>query len=148
MEQLPYIDEHSITIDATCERVWGALGQALRKDFGGSASAPLTRLLGVSPAGARGNWRGTLHPGDALPGFAVAETHPPERLDLRGQHRFSSYALVFELDAIGATRCTLRAQTWAEFPGPIGRVYRALVIGSGGHRLIVRRLLRNVARHA
>ncbi len=148
MEQLPYIDEHSITIDATCEHVWGALAQALRTDFGGAASAPLTRLLGVTPAQARGNWRGTLQAGDALPGFAVAETHAPERLELRGRHRFSRYALVFELDAIGTARCTLRAQTWAEFPGPIGRVYRALVIGTGGHRLIVRRLLCNVARRA
>jgi hypothetical protein len=148
MEQLPYIDEHSITIDATCERVWSALAQALRRDFGGSASAPLTRVLGVAPAKARGNWRGTLHPGDALPGFAVVETHPPERLELRGRHRFSSYALIFELDAIDPARCTLRAQTLAEFPGPIGRIYHVFVIGSGGHRVVVRRLLRNVARRA
>ncbi|MGA2164289.1 MAG: SRPBCC family protein [Solirubrobacteraceae bacterium] len=148
MEQLPYIDEHSITIDVTRERVWSVLAQALRRHFGGSASAPLTRLLGVAPAEARGNWRETVHTGDTLPGFAVAETRPPERLELRGRHRFSSYTLIFELDAIGAARCTLRAQTWAEFPGPVGRVYRAFVIGSGGHRLILKRLLRNVARHA
>lgn len=148
MEQLPYIDEHSTTIDASCERVWSLLTQALRKDFGSSGSAPVARALGLVPAKTRGDWRGTLHPGDALPGFAVAETHPPERLELRGRHRFSSYALVFELNATGAAGCTLRAQTWAEFPGPIGHAYRALVIGSGGHRLIVRRLLRNVARHA
>ncbi len=148
MEQLPYIDEHSITIDAAREHVWDVLAQVLRKDFGGPASAPLTRLLAVVPAEERGDRRGTLHTGDALPGFAVAETRVPERLELRGRHRFSSYALVFELDATGTDRCTLRAQTWAEFPGPIGRVYRALVVGSGGHRLVVCRLLRNVARHA
>jgi hypothetical protein len=147
MEQLPYIDEHSIVIDATREQVWGVLAPALRSDLGGTAPAPLTRLLGLTPAESRGNWRGTLHPGDALPGFAVAETHAPERLALRGRHRFSSYVLVFELDATGAG-CTLRAQTWAEFPGLAGCAYRALVIGSGGHRLVVRRLLRNVARRA
>jgi hypothetical protein len=38
------------------------------------------------------------------------------------------------------------ARTWAEFPGPAGAAYRALVIGSGGHRLVVRRMLRRVAR--
>jgi hypothetical protein len=146
MEQLPYIDEHSIVIDATREHVWEALAPALRRDFGSTASAPLTRLLRLAPAQTRGNWRGMLSPGDALPGFAVAETHAPERLELRGRHRLSRYALVFELDATGAACCTLRAQTWAEFPGLTGRIYRALVIGSGGHRLVVRRLLRNVAR--
>lgn len=148
MEQLPYIDEHSIVIDATPEQVWDVLAPTLRTDLGGTAPAPLRRLLGLTPAQSRGNWRGTLHPGDALPGFAVAETHAPERLALRGRHRFSRYALVFELDATGGRRCTLRAQTWAEFPGLIGRAYCALVIGSGGHRLVVRRLLRNVARRA
>ena len=39
----------------------------------------------------------------------------------------------------------LRARSWAEFPGLGGAVYRTLVIRSGGHRLIVRRLLRQVA---
>jgi hypothetical protein len=147
MEQLSYIDEHSIAIDATRERVWGILAPVLRRYLGVAAPASLTRLLGLTPVEARGDWRGTLHPGDALPGFAVAETHAPERLALRGGHRFSRYALVFELDATGAG-CILHAQTWAEFPGLAGRAYRALVIGSGGHRLVVRRLLRNVARRA
>ena len=32
------------------------------------------------------------------------------------------------------------------FPGVLGRLYRAAVIGSGGHRLVTRRLLRQVAR--
>jgi len=37
----------------------------------------------------------------------------------------------------------LRARTEAAFPGLLGRLYRAAVIGSGGHRLVARRLLRN-----
>jgi hypothetical protein len=122
------------------------LASALRADLGGIAPAPLTRLLGLTPAQSRGQRSGALQPGDALPGFAVAEADAPQRLALRGRHRFSRYALTFELDPAGETGCTLRARTWAEFPGLAGRVYRALVIGSGGHRLVVRRLLRDIAR--
>ncbi len=146
MERLPYIDEHSIVIGASRERVWGVLASALRASLGRTAPTPLTRLLGLKPAQSRGERSGTLHPGDALPGFTVAKADIPERLALRGQHRFSRYALTFELDPTGENCCTLRARTWAEFPGLTGRAYRALVIGSGGHRLVVRRLLRNIAR--
>jgi hypothetical protein len=46
----------------------------------------------------------------------------------------------------GGTRVT--AQTWAAFPGIRGRLYRAMVIGSGGHRVVVRRMLRNIAAQA
>jgi hypothetical protein len=148
MEQLPYIDEHSTVIGATRERVWDALVSTLRTDLGGAAPAVVKRALGLAPSEARGDWRGTLQQGDALPGFAVLEAHAPQRLALRGGHRFSRYALVFELDANGDTSCTLRAETRAEFPGLTGRAYRALVIGTGGHRLAVGRLLRNVARRA
>jgi hypothetical protein len=86
--------------------------------------------------------------GDSIPGFSVAESRFPTRLALRGEHRFSRYALVFELEAAGAAGCTLSARSWAEFPGLAGRGYRAMVIGTGGHRLAVRRMLRMVARRS
>jgi hypothetical protein len=146
MERLPYIDEHSIEMDATREQAWSALVSVLRTDLGGTAPTLLTRVLGGVPSESRGDWRATPHYGDALPGFEVEESRAPARLELGGRHRFSRYALVFELDAIGEHGCALRAQTWAEFPGPAGRAYRALVIGTRGHRLVVWRLLRSVAR--
>ena len=34
------------------------------------------------------------------------------------------------------------------FPGPVGTLYRAFVIGSGGHVLVTRRLLKTVKREA
>jgi hypothetical protein len=71
----------------------------------------------------------------------VVEAEPGRRLALRGRHRFSNYALTFVLDGD-----RLRAQTHAAFPGVPGRLYRAAVIGSGGHRLVTRRLLRQIAR--
>ncbi len=57
------------------------------------------------------------------------------------------YKLIFLLsDADGGTR--VAAQTWAAFPGLKGRIYRALVIGSGGHRIVVRRMLKRIAAQA
>jgi hypothetical protein len=149
MERLPYIDEHSIRIEAHPEAVWRALISTLHSDLGGRAPGAFARLLGVAPADRRGEWHGALQPGDSLPGFAVTESIPKRRLALSGSHRFSRYALVFELDAgikTSAPHCMLRAQTWAEFPGTSGRIYRALVIGSRGHRLAVHGLLHRTAR--
>jgi len=148
MERLPYIDEHSIVIGANRQHVWDALVATLHADFASSAPAPLMRVLGVAPAQSSSEHGGTLQAGDTLPGFAVARAEKPQSVALRGQHRFSRYELAFELDPTGEERCTLRARTSAAFPGLTGRAYRALVIGSGGHRLVVRRLLRGVARRA
>jgi len=88
MEQLPYIDQHSIQISATPERVWRALASVLRTDLGGIVPAMLTRPLGLEPTQPRGDWRGTLRARDSLPGFEIAEAHPPQRLALRGRHRY------------------------------------------------------------
>ncbi len=145
MERLPYIDEHSIEIGATREQVWPALASLLRADFG-RTPAVASRLLGLEPARSSGDWRGTLHVGDSVRGFAVAEIDPPQSLALRGHHRFSSYELVFELETTPTGGCRVSAQTWADFPGITGRAYRAMVIGSGGHRVIVWGLLRRMAR--
>jgi len=140
MERLPYIDEHVSTVDAGRERTWAALVAVGRAHLGGSAAGPAVRLLRVEPARASGDWS-EPQAGATLPGFAVEEARPPSRLALAGRHRFSRYALVFELEAAGADRTRIRAETRAAFPGALGRVYQALVIGTGGHRLVVRRLL-------
>jgi hypothetical protein len=38
----------------------------------------------------------------------------------------------------------VRARSWRAFPGVHGRSYRAVVVGSGAHRMVVRRLLRRI----
>ena len=78
-------------------------------------------------------------------GFALDDASPPKRLSLKGRHPFSVYKLVFELADEGCGHTRLRALTWAAFPGVPGKVYRALVIGSGGHRIVVRRMLKRIA---
>ena len=146
MERLPYIDEHATCVGATPERTWAALleiGGAMRGPIG-----PLGWLMGLQPALASGDWPVEVEAGATLPGFVVEEARPPSRLALRGRHRFSRYALVFELEDRGPDGTRVRARSWGAFPGVHGRAYRALVVGSGAHRMVVRRLLRGIEERA
>ncbi len=120
MERLPYIDEHAITIDANRDDTWAALLQVMCRDPHDPSTVPF--------------------------GFVLDEANPPARFTLRGRHWFAVYRWVFELDALDEpARTRLRAATWAAFPGIHGKAYRALVIGTGGHRIVVRRTLKHVA---
>lgn len=139
MEPLPYIDEHRQPIDAPVDVVWRALLNVLRRKMSGGER--FARLLGCDPCEGTVEFAG--RPGEAVPGFRVVEVEPGRRLTLRGRHRFADYALTFVLED-----GRLCAQTHAAFPGFLGRLYRAAVMGSGGHRLVARRLLREVARAA
>lgn len=120
MERLRYIDEHAISIDASRADTWSALLRVMCRDPHDPSTVPI--------------------------GFTVDEARPPQRFALKGRHWFAVYRWVFELDELdGAARTRLRAATWADFPGVHGKVYRALVIGTGGHRIVVRRTLKRVA---
>ncbi len=147
MERLPYIDEHSSTIEADPERTWELLIGMLGR-LGSSVPLPMNRALGLQPSKRSGSWRGDAQSGDSIPGFGVAESERPKRLELRGDHRFSQYALIFELEPGKQGKTKLSAQTWAAFPGLTGKFYRAMVIGSRGHRVAVWHMLRQVAARA
>jgi hypothetical protein len=145
---LPYVDEHAVTIAAPRDRVWAALRQYATTSIGVPGGHPLARILGTDPRS----------------GFRVAETVPGTRLTLAGRHRFSRYTLVFELrDAAPAGPLppdstvppdstlppditVLTATTRAAFPGARGQAYRALVIGTRAHVLATRHMLRAVRR--
>jgi hypothetical protein len=152
MEGLPYIDAHGVDVAADVDTTWVALLRVVRDGLGGAADEWLGRALRVEPRHASGRWEPDLEPGAALAGFTVERARRPELLSLRGRHRFSRYRLDFELTAARPdetdVRTHVRARTWAEFPGLAGAAYRALVIGSGGHGLAVRRMLRRVAARA
>jgi len=119
MERLPYIDEHARSVAGNREQVWRGLLRVVCKNPDDPTTVPIGFVLGP-----------------------VTET---KRLELRGRHWFSRYALVFELDELDPDHTRLRAQSWAEFPGPAGKVYRMLVISSGAHRIVVRALLSRIA---
>ncbi|CAM3240345.1 hypothetical protein BST27_24585 [Mycobacterium intermedium] len=122
MERLPYIDEHAISIDASVSETWEALLRVMCRDPQDPTTVPF--------------------------GFVLDEVRPGERLALKGRHPFAVYRWVFELDHLAPGRTRVRAGSWAKFPGPHGKVYRALVIGSGGHRVAVRLTLKRIAAQA
>ena len=119
MERLPYIDEHAITVAASREDTWAALLRVMCRDPHDPPTVPA--------------------------GFALDEAQPPARFALKGRHPFALYRWVFELDAEAPQRTRVRAATWADFPGLHGSAYRALVIGTGGHRVAVRWMLKRIA---
>lgn len=145
LEELPPIDEHSIEIDAAAEAAWAALFPMLEATMCRPSSRRFSEALGCAVTAASGDLR---HPGGTLPGFTVSRAIAPVMLALVGRHRFSSYALVFRIDLLPEQRCRVRAETRAAFPGVKGRIYKALVIGSRGHVLAVRSMLRSVRRRA
>jgi hypothetical protein len=119
MERLPYIDEHAITVAASRAETWPAVLRTICRDPQDPSTVPT--------------------------GFVLDEARPPERLALKGRHLFARYLWVFELDADGPGRTRVRSATWALFPGLHGKIYRALVIGTGAHRVVVRATLRRIA---
>lgn len=119
MERLPYIDEHARSVAGNRAQVWRGLLRVVCKNPDDPTTVPIGFVLG-----------------------SVTET---KQLELRGRHWFSRYALVFELDEQDPDHTRVRAQSWAEFPGPAGKVYRMLVISSGAHRIVVRALLSRIA---
>ncbi|MDM4138632.1 MULTISPECIES: DUF2867 domain-containing protein [Mycobacterium] len=119
MERLPYIDEHAITIDANRDDTWSALLRVMCRDPHDPSTVPV--------------------------GFTLDKARPPARFALKGRHPFAVYRWAFELDPVAGGRTRVRSATWAAFPGLHGKVYRVLVIGTGGHRLAVRWTLKRIA---
>ncbi|MBY8871440.1 hypothetical protein K7640_06225 [Micromonospora sp. PLK6-60] len=140
---LPFVDEHSVLVAAPADAVWQALAR-LVAGFRSDGTAPLAHLLGAVPVRAAGT---PLDEGATVPGFAVAEAVPGRYVRLTGRHRFSRYALLWTLTP-QPDGTLLSARSEAAFPGPHGRAYRLLVITSGAHRTMVRRMLRTVRRRA
>ena len=139
MADLPYVDAHDVPVRAPRAAVWTALVGTLGGDLGRHST--FARVLGCDPAELSPDFAGEV--GQTIPGFRVAQSEPGHRLELVGRHRFSRYRLTFVI-----TDDVLRAETHAEFPGVHGRLYRAAVIGSRGHVVLTRRMLRTIAAHA
>lgn len=127
-DNLPYIDEHTVRVDAPRRAVWHGLRWYVESLLRGTERNPLVALLGPQPRA----------------GFDVAESVEEQRLSLTGRHRFSRYRLHFELsDAPGGGTC-VHARSYAAFPGLHGSVYRALVIGTRLHVVATNDMLHGI----
>jgi hypothetical protein len=142
--QLPWVDEHATELDGTPAVVWPALLRTVERMTAGRAAPRYARAVGCADTEAGGPR--PLEVGSTVPGFHVAALAPERMLALRGSHHFSDYELVIRLEPMGGVRTRLVAETRAEFPGAKGRAYRALVIGTRMHVLVVRRVQRAVAK--
>jgi hypothetical protein len=143
---VPFLDEHATSVAAGVDDVWRSLLDTLDKSFSRTGVGTYVRLVG-SPDHAASGPR-PLAPGSTMPGFRVAAAAPGRELVLEGRHHFSTYALTFRLEPVDAARTELRAESRATFPGAPGRLYRTLVVSTGGHVRAVRSLLATIRRDA
>ena len=146
IESLPFVDEHSVSVSASAEQTWEALLATLGTGFSNTRPGQaVVHGLGCSPSETTGV-AGRI--GSTFPGFMVTRAIPPGVLALMGEHRFSRYALIFRLTEREGAPLLLSAETRAEFPGVRGTFYRAMIIGTRGHVLATRSLLRGIRRAA
>lgn len=145
-DELPLVDEHDVVVDADAERVWTAMSETLDAAFTGPLADAYASLVGCAPSRASG--ARPLEVGSTIDGFGVVTAWAPARMELRGRHRFSEYALTLRLEPIERRKTRVRAETRAAFPGIGGRLYRLAVIGTGGHAVTMRRLLARISRNA
>jgi hypothetical protein len=151
---LPFIDAHSLTVNAPSDRVWEETAQVTRGWVGhtfprsgiaGAVGPLFARLLGASNVDSPPPGPGVP---EAMVGFRVARAERPSLIALEGEHRFSRYTLTFQIEPSDGSSCIVTAETRATFPGRAGRIYRKAVIGTGAHVIVVRRLLSSIKRRA
>jgi hypothetical protein len=131
IDQLPLIDQHSIAVSAEPDAVFDAVLATFGRFLTGPLGTSFSRLWRCDPPQA----------------FEVVDEARPGLLVMAGKHRFSSYGIIFRITPVGAG-ATLSAESRAKFPGRSGRAYKTMVIGTHGHVVATRGLLRLIARSA
>ena len=145
VDALGFLDEHAVVVEAAPDTVWDAVLGMVRGTFDGTGARLFARVVGCDPPAPSG-WDDP-GVGTTVVGFRIVEANRPGRLVVEGRHHFSRYGIVFRIEPTDrGTRCTIESR--ADFPGIRGRLYRLAVVGTRGHVLAVRRMLRDIARDA
>ncbi|MGJ0202986.1 hypothetical protein [Leucobacter sp. gxy201] len=140
--ELPLLDEHRTGAAAPPAAVWASL-LACVGGFDNGAARAYASAVRARPRFADGRFP---EQGSAVPGFAVSHIDRPRALVLSGRHLLSEYAMVILVDADVDDRVTVRIRSHATFAGLQGALYRLAVFGTGMHRILLKRLLRTIAR--
>jgi hypothetical protein len=135
MTALPFVDRHSIEFKTSNVAIWVSLMVIINWKLVNATR--FAKVLGCEPDSATVEYSGKV--GETLPGFRVTEVIEGERLVLTGRHRFSRYQLTFLIEGHH-----LYVDTHAEFPGVLGRLYKAAVIYSGAHAAVTKSMLREI----
>ena len=146
MPDLPFIDELDVRLKAAPGKVYLAVARHIERSLQSSGPRVFSRILGCQSRGS--SFSVPPSEGQVTNGFHVAEAEPPRLLVLEGTHRFAIARLSFIIEPVGEGRARLAARTDADFPGLRGAMYRALVIGSGAHAVVVKRMLAKIGRLA
>lgn len=126
---LPLLDTHTATVAAPRVVVWEAVRQ-YASSLAESDHGLLGRVLSTVPAS----------------GFTLDGAVDREELALAGRHRFARYRLVFALGDAPGDATDVSVRSYADFRGLHGRAYRGLLLGTRGHTVAVRRMLRRIER--
>lgn len=130
--ELPYVDTHTVTVAAAGGQAFDAVAASIPRAGSRGPLSFYARLIGC----------------EGGKPFSVTGSERPVELVLTGRHRFSQYELAFQFVPGGPGSTVISATTHAAFPGIGGRLYRAAVIGTGGHRLAMRAMLTALKRRA
>ncbi|HSZ04250.1 MAG TPA: nuclear transport factor 2 family protein, partial [Solirubrobacteraceae bacterium] len=101
-DELPYIDAHSIEVNAPAERVWADIVEHALRSFGAGMGplGPYATRLGGCP------YVDAPPPGHDVPetivGFRVARAERPSLIVLTGWHRFARYSLTLRVEPVCA----------------------------------------------
>jgi len=145
LESLPFIDEHFIEIAARPETVWNAMVREVADVGARSSWTRAAKRLGCVHTEVSGDAGQT---GWTVPGFLATRAIEPAMLALMGRHRYATYALIMTVLEKPSGLVLLGAQSRAEFIGAKGKAYRNAVIGTRGHLIVTRGLLRRSRKRA
>ncbi len=121
-----FVNAHVIDINAGQETIWNALPDAFPHFWTGplmAAGLALAALVRGDRLHAGRLRRLPLEVGATVDGLTVEEVTPGQEVVVRGSHRYSQFLANLYLEPLSESHTCMYQVTWANFPGPVARLY-------------------------